>query len=133
MLGTMWKVALLAQRVRGSIVQIGQLLERAFHPPFGHGLAGMLAGIEPDLLGAFAERQAVDRLAVERDAQLAVGDARLGGDAAHQIVVPLHRIGREIGEPDDVAIDRPGEAQHAIGIAVAVLRQFSRSVLHRAL
>ena len=39
--------AFAAQQARHRILFVGQFLERAFHPPFGHALAGMLAGIKP--------------------------------------------------------------------------------------
>ena len=68
--------AFAAQHAGDRIVLVGQFLERAFHPPFGHGLAGMLAGVEPDVERALADRQAVDVLAVEALAERAVGDDR---------------------------------------------------------
>ena len=37
----------LAQDARHRIVFIGELVERAFHPPFGHRFAGVLTGIKP--------------------------------------------------------------------------------------
>ncbi len=77
----------------------------------------MLAGIEPHLLGPVADAEIVDRPAVERLAELAVGDARLKRRRGDQRIVAFHRIGREIGEPDQLAVAFPVELQHAVGIA----------------
>ena len=77
MLGTMWKVALLAQPPRDRIGIVEQPLERAFHPPFGHRLAGMLAGVEPDLQRPVADPEIIHLLAVERLAERAVLDRRM--------------------------------------------------------
>src|SRR3546814_1531209 len=52
------------------IGDIGQPLQRAFHPPFGHGLPRMLAGIEPDLQRAVADRQQVDVRSEEHTSEL---------------------------------------------------------------
>src|SRR3546814_10614825 len=54
------------QRRRGGVARIGEHLERAFHPPFGHALAGVLARVEPHLLRAGAGGEIVDRSPVER-------------------------------------------------------------------
>ena len=111
--------AVAAQHAGDRIVGIGQLLERAFHPPFGHRLAGMLAGIEPHGQVALADRQAVDVLPVEALAEAAVFDAGKRRDGRHQIVVPLHRIRREIGDPDQVGFRHEADGQHAVGVAGA--------------
>src|SRR3546814_19337298 len=78
---------------------VGQFFERPFHPPFGHALAGMLAGIKPHLRVAASHFNAVDRLTFEAGAQAAVRDPVTLGDRSDQVVVPFHRIGREIGDP----------------------------------
>ena len=74
----MWKVAFAQQRLRRPDRRIGQPFERAFHPPFGHRLARVLARIEPDLLGARADRQAIDRAGRRALAEFAVRHAGLG-------------------------------------------------------
>ena len=66
--------AFAAQDPGDRIVLVGQFLERAFHPPFGHRLARVLAGVEPDGRRAFADSQAIHVLAVEALAQAAVTD-----------------------------------------------------------
>ena len=65
-------------------------------------------------------RQAVDVLAVEALAQAAIFDARQRGDGRHQVVVPLHRIRREIGDPDEVGFGHEADGQDAVGVAGAV-------------
>ena len=109
--------AFAAKHAGDRIVDVGQLFEGAFHPPFGHALARVLAGVEPDVEVALADGQAVDVLAVERLAERAIvdeGQRRVGRD---QVVVPLHRIRREIGEPDAVGLGRQADGEDAIGIA----------------
>ena len=68
MLGMMWKVAFCAEQARHRVGRVDEAFERAFHPPFGHALARMLAGIEPELQRAVAEPQPVDRLAFDAGA-----------------------------------------------------------------
>ncbi len=107
----------LAQRAGDGIIVIDEHLKRAFHPPLGHRFAGVLAGIEPDLLRAFADHEQIEILAVERLAEQLVTDAGHGGDPADQIMVPFHRIRCEIGEPQAVALGGQLDRQHAIGEA----------------
>ena len=95
--------AFAAQHAGDRIVLVGQLLERAFHPPFGHRLAGMLAGVEPDVERAFADASG-SRCPARRGSCRASGSRRPEAPAivGDEIVVPLHRIRREIGDPDEV-------------------------------
>ncbi len=102
-----------SQPRRDRIGGIGQGLERAFHPPFGHRFAGMLPGVEPDLLRPGAGGQAVDRLSLDRMAQHAVRHMRCRRDPGDEIVMPLHRIGREVGEPRDIAVGAMPDRQRA--------------------
>ena len=106
---------LLAQQPRHRIVRIGQSLQRTFHPPFGHALARMLAGIEPHGLGAIAHDQPVNRPAIKAVAQHVGAHAGLGGDAGDQVVVPLHGVGRKIGQPQLVNAGRHLDGERAIG------------------
>jgi len=87
------EAAELAELAGMRIGRIGQHVERAFHPPFRHRFAGMLARDQPDLLLAFAEREAIDRLSIEARPQHAVGDAFAHARFGDEIVVPFHRIG----------------------------------------
>ncbi len=81
---------------------VEQPLERALHPPFGHRLAGMLAGVEPDLERPVADPEIIHLLPVESLPERAVLDQRMGRDRGDEVVMALHRVGREIGEPDAV-------------------------------
>ncbi len=63
--------------------------QRAFHPPFGHGLAGMLTGIEPDLHRTIAEREKINVAAIEGLAKHLVTDTRQGSGLRHQCPVSL--------------------------------------------
>ncbi len=95
------QLALAPQNARNRIGGICQALNSAFHPPFGHALARMLTGIEPHLRFAFAHLQAVYRLPVERVAEAAISNAFARRGFGYEVVMPLHRIGCEIGEPGD--------------------------------
>ena len=77
----------------------------------------MLARDEPYRLAARADRQRVDRLALEGAAELAVDDAGAGGDSGDEVVVALHRVGCEQCEEGEVALSRPVEGEHAVGVA----------------
>ncbi len=95
---------------------VEQFLERAFHPPGGHRLAGMLAAIKPDLQRAVAEPEIIHLLPVEALAERAVAYVGVAGDGGDEIVVPLHRIGSEIGEPGAVRRRRHGDGQDTVRI-----------------
>ena len=105
--------ALAAQRPGVGVGRIGQHFQCPFHPPFGHGLAGVLAGDQPHRARPFAQCQAINRLAIKAGAKAAVRHAGPCGDAADQIVVRLHRIGREIGEPANVTAGAIADGQRA--------------------
>ena len=92
---------------------VGQQLQRAFHPPFGHRFAGVLAGLQPDGQRAIAHGQAVDGPAIERCAQHAVAHARFFGNARDEVLVPLPRIGGEIGKPRQIAHGPIADGQRA--------------------
>src|SRR5690606_22101153 len=83
-----------------------------------HRFSRMLARIEPHRDFALAHDEAVDRPAVEAGAEAAVGDAFAGRGLGHEVVMPLERVGREIGEPGEVAGGRVADGQRA---AVLVL------------
>src|SRR5690606_15218067 len=74
--------------------------------------------VEPDRHVALSEDQAIDRPAVETMAEAAVGDAFAGRGLGHEVVMPLERVGREIGEPRQVSRGRMADGQRA---AVLVL------------
>ena len=112
------EAAQLAKLARHRIGRIGQAIKRAFHPPFGHRFAGMLAGIKPHLLLALAQFKAIDRLAIKTMAQHPVRDAVCQGRSGDQIVMLLHRIGREIGEPGLIGA---GSVAHGERAALLVL------------
>ena len=67
-LGSYWeqpgKCILCAERVP-RIILVGQFLERAFHPPFRHAFARVLASVEPGFDRPVADRQAIDVLAIK--------------------------------------------------------------------
>ncbi len=107
----------LAEHPSDRVVFVGELLERAFHPPFGHALAGMLPSVEPDAERALADRQAVDVLSIEALAEELIADALNCGGLGDEVVVPLHRIGREIGDPDEVL--RRGQLHRQNAVCVA--------------
>ena len=74
------QAALLAQQATDAVGGIGEHFQCAFHPPFGLRFARMLAGVEPDVERALAHFEAVDRLPVERVAEMDEIDAfRSGG------------------------------------------------------
>src|SRR5678815_187750 len=77
----------------------------------------MLAGIEPDRQVSLAKAEAVDVLPVQAFAQAAIFDAGKGRYRRHQVMVPLHRIGREIGNPDQVGFWHEFDGQDTVGIA----------------
>ena len=107
------KAAAAAQFARDRIGGVGQPFQRAFHPPFGHRFARMLARIKPHARLAFAQIEAVERLPVQRGADLACGHALAFRRQRHQIVMPFHRIGGEIGEPRDIAGRGVADGQRA--------------------
>ena len=102
---------------RDRIGRVGQPVERAFHPPLGHRLARMLARDQPHRRAALAHLDQVHVLPVERPAEHARAHAGRPRGARDQIVVPLHRIGREIGEPGAVAHRRMPDRQRCPVIA----------------
>jgi hypothetical protein len=105
--------AFLAQHASDRIVLVGQLFERAFHPPFGHRLAGVLASVEPNVERTLADLQAVDVLAIQALAERPITNAFKRGGLRHEVVMPLHRVRREICDPDDILWWRQLHGQHA--------------------
>src|SRR3546814_18758162 len=79
------------------------------------GLPRMLAGIEPDLQRAVADRQQVDVAAVQRVAQRFQRHAVALRDAGDEIMVPLQRIGREISDPQCIDRGGMGDGENAVG------------------
>src|SRR3546814_16829660 len=74
---------LLAEAARDGVVVVEQLLECAFHPPFGHRLTGMLAGVGPEGKFALADAELVEPLYVDRLAWRTVldtGDRKSAGE-----------------------------------------------------
>ena len=93
------------QRAGRRVRRVEQPVEEALDPPFGHGLAGMLARDHPKgrlALARLANLQDVDILPVQRPARHLQRDQRRGQRIGHQIGVALHRIGREIGVIDRI-------------------------------
>jgi hypothetical protein len=78
---------------------VEQPLERSFHPPLRHRLAGMLAGVEPDLERPVSDPEIIHLLAVQGPPKRAVAGGGMGGHRGDQVLMALHRIGCEIGEP----------------------------------
>src|SRR3546814_2354032 len=109
------ETALGEQRARVRIGGVGELFERALHPPFGHRFARMLARIKPDLRVAAAHFEAVDRLAFEAGAEAAMSHALAFGGPGDEVVVALHRVGREIRSEEHTS-----ELQSLMRISYAV-------------
>ena len=105
---------LLAQTPGDGVGIVEQLLERAFHPPFGHRLTRMLTRVEPDLQRPGADLEIIQFLSVQRLSERAMLDRGMRGDRCDEIVVALHRVGREISEPDAVRRGRRADRQHAV-------------------
>ena len=104
---------------RHGIGGVHQPLQRALHPPFRHAFAGVLPGIEPDLARAFAQPDAIDWLPFDAVAQRLYPHTGAGADARHQVMVPLHRVGREIGAPQRIGFGRHMDAQRAaLGLGI---------------
>ncbi len=104
------------------IAVVSQHVERTFHPPLRLGFAGVLAGVEPDLHVAATHFEAVDRLAFEAVAEATVTDALTFGGIRDEVVVALHRVRREIGEPDDIAGGCVANCQRATVFRLVVSR-----------
>jgi len=108
------KGASCAQGAGNWVGVISKAFQRPLHPPFGLGFAGVLTGIQPYLLVACTHGQIVQRLAVQRGPNAFKRDTFAGRRFGHQIVMPIHRIGRKIGKISDVAGRRIGDGQRAI-------------------
>src|SRR6185295_9745723 len=77
----------------------------------------VLASVEPDVERPFADRQAIEVLAIEALAERVVVDARQASDSRYEIVMSLHRIGGEISNPHRVLGRGQLHRQYAIGVA----------------
>jgi hypothetical protein len=97
--------------------RVQQAVQRPFHPPAGHGLAGVLAAHHPYGARAVAKSNAVDRAAVDRPSDLVDRYAGGGGGAVQQAPMAGQVVGREEGEPDGVGAGRAADLQHAVGEA----------------
>ena len=109
----------LAQHAGDGVLVIQKPAEKAFHPPFGHGLAGVLAGGHPDgALGRvrLTDRQEINRLAVQGFADHLQRDLGMSLGPGDQVLVPLHGVGCEIGKPDGIRLRGVLQRQHAVGI-----------------
>src|SRR3546814_19093724 len=73
----------------------------------------MLARIKPDLRVAAAHFEAVDRRAFEAGAEAAMSHALAFGGPGDEVVVALHRVEREIGDPQQRAFGMVAERQRA--------------------
>src|SRR3546814_8621194 len=73
----------------------------------------MLARIKPDLRVAAAHCEAVDRRAFEAGAEAAMSHALAFGGPGDEVVVALHRVGREIGDPQQRAFGIVADRQRA--------------------
>jgi hypothetical protein len=104
------------ERPGDGVVGVDEALERTFHPPARHALARMLAAVKPDSERALPKRQAVDRLAVEALPQLAMPHVRQGRQLGNEVVVPLHRIGCEIGDPQEIGFRSDADREHTVGV-----------------
>lgn len=113
---------LLPQQARMGIGRIGEFFQRPFHPPFGHGFAGMLAGIKPDVNIALAHFQTINRAAFQAIAQCAQSDAGLAGRFGHQIIMALQIIGRKIREPSNVAMQLVANGECAAILIIGRVR-----------
>ena len=111
------KAATRAQQTAMRVCRVGQAGDGAFHPPFGHALARMLARLQPDGQRAFADFQTIDRPAIKAMAQTAIGDVGVGCGLGDEVLVALGGIGREIGEVGDVAFGGQRDGQRAIVLA----------------
>src|SRR3546814_8206559 len=68
------------------------------------------------LLRAGAGGEIVDRSPVEAGPQFTMREAGPRGVIGDQLVVPLDRIGREIGEPDQRRAARPAPFEYAVRV-----------------
>ena len=121
--------ALGSERARHRIGRVGQAFERTLDPPFGLGFARMLAGIEPNLQITLAHFEAVDRLPVQCGAEPDIVNAFTSSRLGDEIVVPLHREGREIGEPADGRSGQVADRQRAAVLVLVVARGGARPVI----
>ena len=86
-----------------------------FTPVAGHGLAGVLARRRPDLERSIPEGQQVERPALERLANRRVcTQLARSAQLRHEALVPLPRVGREVCEPNGVALRRQRPRQRSI-------------------
>ncbi len=112
--------AFFEQFARMRVAHVGEHVERALHPILGLSLARMLARIEPYLHITIAHFEAVDGLAFKAVAEAAIVHALALRRIGDQIVMALHRIRREIGDPDDVAGRRMTDGQCAAILILGV-------------
>src|SRR5687768_11033216 len=74
----------------------------------------MLASVEPYLDRSTGDPEIIELLAVEGLPERAIFDVGKARDRRYQLVVTLHRVRREIGEPDAVGIGRDPDRQDAV-------------------
>ena len=110
------KCRFFAQHAGHRIGRVGQAVKRAFHPPFGHRFARMLARIEPDGKIAGTDAEIVEFPAIKGLPERRMADAVAPGDFGDQVIMALNRIGREIGEPQRVGLRAMADCQRAVAI-----------------
>ncbi|MNQ69096.1 hypothetical protein D3C85_836750 [compost metagenome] len=111
------EVGLLQQGIQFGVVALLQALDQPFHEPFGHVLAGVLLGDDPDLalrLRVAADAQQLDVAALDaftRGEQLGTG---LVQRLLDQPVMARAAVGLEVGEPDLGLARLDGEVERTI-------------------
>ena len=114
------KHAALQQDTAHRIIGIQQALQKAFGKPLGHGLAGVLAGDQPDLftlgLGhggrCIGDTQHRHIPPIQRAAQAGLGDMAGGASRAQQIQMLLIRIRLKVGQVDALGLWRQPRRHH---------------------
>jgi len=77
-----------------------------------------------EIVGGVEQRNAVERLA-----EHPIIDSRKSRDGRHQIMVPLHRVRREIGHPEHVAGGQVTDRQRPAVLVLVVAARRARPVI----
>ena len=107
----------LAQRYRHIIFLIQKTRQEAFHPPFGHSLAGVLTCNHPYNFLARSDREAIHILALNSLAQNTQRHALLQSRFGHNISMTIHRVWRKIGIINAIMLGRMFNDKLPIDIA----------------